>query len=50
MYQDTKNWALDVAIEIAKEAAKGGHNHPYVVLEETYKKLKELSEDVKSSG
>jgi len=45
----TKFSLLNQAIEITKEAAKGGTDRPLeTVVTEIYKKLKELNEDVKS--
>lgn len=41
-----KYGALDKAIEITKEYARGGgERSPYLILEEVYDKLKKLAED-----
>lgn len=49
MDKETKKWALEAAVEIAKEAARGGVTNPHTVLEYAYLKLKELSKDVNAS-
>jgi len=44
-----KQWCLNMAIEIAKEHARGGaERSPSIVLENVYTKLKELEEDAAS--
>lgn len=44
----TEGWCLSQAIEITKEFARGGSEKvtPDYVLEETFKKLKELTKDI----
>lgn len=43
----TKNGALSHAIDVAKEAARGGHGTPHQVLQLTYDKIVEIADGIK---
>ena len=45
MDTENKSYALDKAIEISKEAARGGSSRTVQILEESYTMLKKLMED-----
>ena len=46
----SKHDCLTVAIEITKEAARGGNSDPIILLERIYKKLIELEKDSEKSN
>lgn len=47
---DVKNWALENATQITKEAARGGHGKDLsVTLNDLYKRLIALAEEVESA-
>ena len=45
MSSENKSYALKTAIEISKEAARGGSDRTVHILEESYDMLKKLIED-----
>ena len=49
MSKNRKAKALARALEISKEAARGGHENPAEVLKEIYKAYLEIAEDVFST-
>ncbi|MBT7630969.1 MAG: hypothetical protein HN597_14890 [Desulfobacula sp.] len=48
--RDQKQMALKTAVEVTKEAARGGNAQPYSVLKLTYEELLKLMKDVESSN
>jgi len=47
--KEIKNWALEQAILITRDAVRGGHTRPDVALKQSYTTLVELQQQVESS-